>query len=60
MNFLSHTRMKNGNNIYIDYSKYYFGILMKNNFKRFKIKYHPDDSIKRKEELNVALRVSIF
>lgn len=27
-------------------------------FKRFKIKYHPDDSIKRKEEQTIALKVS--
>lgn len=28
-------------------------------FKRFKIKYHPDDSIKRKEEQTIALKVRI-
>lgn len=33
---------------------------MQYNFKRFKIKYHPDDSINRKEELNAALKVNIF
>lgn len=26
---------------------------------RFKIKYHPDDSVKRKEEQTIALKVSI-
>lgn len=30
------------------------------NFKRFKIKYHPDDSIKRKEEQTIALKVNII
>lgn len=34
--------------------------IIKYNFNRFKIKYHPDDSVKRKEEQTLALKVGVL